>query len=117
MLIFGPLKFTGQTKVTFRISDGSGETVFQDSMDVTVTRQSGVIDTVFTVSVAVLVVMLYINFGCALHWDELKTNLKRPIGPAIGLVTQFGAMPVVSKIIFQILAFTPEKFMFFTANV
>lgn len=62
----------------------------------TVIRKKRVIDTIFTSSVATLVSILYINFGCALKWGELFRNLKRPIGPGIGFVAQFVFMPLVS---------------------
>lgn len=54
------------------------------------------IDKAFTISVAVLVSLIYINFGCALDRTKLKEILRRPIGPAIGLFGQFLAMPLLS---------------------
>ncbi|KAJ3643039.1 hypothetical protein Zmor_025777 [Zophobas morio] len=65
-------------------------------LDVTVIRKKRVIDTVFTSSVATLVSIIYINFGCALNWGEMLKNLKRPIGPAIGFTGQFLVMPLLS---------------------
>lgn len=59
-------------------------------------REVRAIDTVFTASVATLVSIIYVNFGCALNWDELRKSLRRPIGPLIGLFCQFGFMPAVS---------------------
>jgi sodium/bile acid cotransporter 3/5 len=66
------------------------------AMDVTVIREKRVIDTVFTSSVATLVSIIYINFGCAFNWGELHKTLKRPIGPAIGFFGQFVVMPLLS---------------------
>lgn len=68
-------------------------------MDVTVIREQRVIDRVFTASVATLVSIIYINFGCALDWNSFRLNLKRPIGPAIGFFTQFIIMPTVSSLL------------------
>lgn len=65
-------------------------------IDVKVTRAKRVIDTVFTSSVATLVSIIYINFGCALQWGEFRSSLKRPVGPVIGIVGQFLIMPLVS---------------------
>lgn len=91
--------FLGQTTVSFRIKDNNNEQVdYDDSMPVTVIREKRAIDSVFTGSVATLVSIIYINFGCALHWEELRKSLKRPVGPVIGLATQFGIMPTVSVI-------------------
>lgn len=84
----------------FKVKDSSKEnTVKESSIDVTVIREQRVIDRVFTASVATLVSILYINFGCAVDWTSFRSNLKKPIGPAIGFFTQFGIMPTVSLFI------------------
>ncbi|XP_044271508.1 ileal sodium/bile acid cotransporter-like isoform X2 [Tribolium madens] len=80
--------FLGKTEVRCQGAQGK--------LDVTVVRKKRVIDTIFTSSVATLVSILYINFGCALNWGEMIRNLKRPIGPAIGFVGQFLVMPLLS---------------------
>lgn len=67
-----------------------------DPLSITVIRETRVIDTVFTYSVAILVSLIYINFGCVLDWEILKQTLKKPIGPAIGFTCQFVLMPLVS---------------------
>ncbi|XP_033219577.1 P3 protein isoform X2 [Belonocnema kinseyi] len=72
-------------------------------MEVIVTRQERVIDTVFTASVVILVSILYINFGCAMDWDLCRKTLKKPVGPAIGFVCQFLFMPVISYVIGYVL--------------
>jgi sodium/bile acid cotransporter 3/5 len=79
--------FLGKTRVRCEGAPGA--------MDVTVIREKRVIDTVFTSSVATLVSIIYINFGCAFNWGELHKTLKRPIGPAIGFFGQFVVMPLV----------------------
>jgi sodium/bile acid cotransporter 3/5 len=43
---------------------------------------------VFGYSVAVLISLAYINMGCALDLQVLKDVIRRPIGPAIGFVSQ-----------------------------
>ncbi|CAG9819178.1 unnamed protein product [Phaedon cochleariae] len=68
-------------------------------LDVVVVRKKRVIDTVFTASVATLVSILYINFGCAIDWGELKHILKKPIGPSIGFFGHFVIMPVLSYLL------------------
>lgn len=65
-------------------------------VSVVVTRKQRVIDTIFTASVAILVSLIYINFGCAVNWGEFKQILQKPIGPAIGFCGQFILMPLVS---------------------
>lgn len=85
--------------MSLKVADQNNETVTEQTLAVTVIREVRVIDTVFTSSVATLVSIIYINFGCALDWGSLKKNLKRPIGPILGLVTQFGLMPTVSHLL------------------
>ena len=43
---------------------------------------------IFGYSVAALISLAYINMGCALDLEVLKTVLRRPVGPAIGFVAQ-----------------------------
>ncbi|XP_015115640.1 ileal sodium/bile acid cotransporter isoform X3 [Diachasma alloeum] len=67
-----------------------------EKLTVTVIRPERVIDTLFTVSVATLVSILYINFGCAMDWSVCRETLSRPIGPLIGGVCQFLIMPLLA---------------------
>ncbi|VVC87895.1 unnamed protein product [Leptidea sinapis] len=60
-------------------------------------RINGVfLDSIFTTSVAVFVSLIFINFGCAMHWPTVKEVIKKPIGPAIGMCGQFLVMPLLS---------------------
>lgn len=89
--------FLGKTQVIAIIGE-EGETaeIKGDVFTVSVVRRERVIDSVFTASVAVLVSILYINFGCAIDWEVCRATLKRPVGPAIGYLCQFGCMPLLS---------------------
>jgi sodium/bile acid cotransporter 3/5 len=51
---------------------------------------------IFTISVAVLVSINYINMGCALDLSVVLSVLKRPIAPAIGFVCQYAFMPLIA---------------------
>ncbi|KAL0116804.1 hypothetical protein PUN28_010017 [Cardiocondyla obscurior] len=86
--------FLGRTKLTLiEIMD-----TLQNSQEVsliTVVREERTIDHIFTASVAILVSILYINFGCAMDWSVCRNTLRKPIGPAIGFFCQFLIMPVV----------------------
>lgn len=82
----------GKASVSIRDKTGG----LSDPLSITVIRETRVIDTVFTYSVAILVSLIYINFGCVLDWEVLKQTLKKPIGPAIGFGCQFVLMPLVS---------------------
>ncbi|CAG9829817.1 unnamed protein product [Diabrotica balteata] len=100
--------FLGKTVVSCR-KKIQGTKTPNSSMDVIVVRKKRFIDKMFTGSVATLISILYINFGCALDWKELKTILKKPIGPAIGLFGHFVVMPLLSYTLGVILfPNTPE---------
>ncbi|KAM3960640.1 LOW QUALITY PROTEIN: ileal sodium/bile acid cotransporter [Aphomia sociella] len=88
--------FLGRTNLTVEVvRNGVTYPVF-GALPVTVIRPVRVIDTIFTSSVATFVSIIYINFGCAMHWPTVKDVLKRPIGPAIGMIGQFLFMPLMS---------------------
>ncbi|KAK3930963.1 P3 protein [Frankliniella fusca] len=83
--------FLGKTQVRLRLGNR-----FSDCLPVVVTRPKRVIDTVFTASVASLVAIIFVNFGCALDWELVKKTLKRPFGPAIGFTSQYIVLPMIS---------------------
>ena len=51
----------------------------------------------FEIGIIVLAVILYIGFGCAVDLQIIWKVIKRPIAPAIGFLSQFVVMPLVSK--------------------
>ncbi|XP_032689259.1 ileal sodium/bile acid cotransporter isoform X2 [Odontomachus brunneus] len=98
--------FLGTTKLSFTLTkSGDNKEILklEDVSVITITRQIRTIDTIFTISVAVLVSILYINFGCAMDWDICRNTLKKPIGPTIGFFCQFLIMPLLSFAIGNIL--------------
>ncbi|XP_032523379.2 sodium-dependent organic anion transporter-like isoform X2 [Danaus plexippus] len=89
--------FLGRTILSLE-SHGVGDTIepVNGTLAVTVTRPQRVIDTIFTTSIAIFISIVFINFGCAMHWDEVKGVVRRPVGPIIGLCGQFVFMPLIS---------------------
>ncbi|XP_055389850.1 ileal sodium/bile acid cotransporter-like [Condylostylus longicornis] len=89
--------FLGKTKICVELilSNNQSE-ISSNCQDIIVIRKMRIIDHVFTGSVALLVSLLYINFGAALDLSVLKGILKKPVGPAIGCFCQFILMPVMS---------------------
>jgi solute carrier family 10 (sodium/bile acid cotransporter), member 3/5 len=86
---------SGFTRITLEWpSSGNGSS--QESLSVTIERQKGVLDAVFTGSVIVFIAVLFINFGTAIDLTVLREIITRPVGPAIGFVGQFIFMPLVS---------------------
>lgn len=88
--------FLGTAKIRLHLIENKNATDSKDILSVAVVRYERVIDKIFTASVAILVSILYINFGCAMDWEVCKTTLKKPIGPAIGMFCQFFFMPLLS---------------------
>lgn len=89
--------FLGTTNLFVEVTGKDNQTVQSaERLPVTVIREERVIDKVFTASVAILVSILYINFGAALDLPTLKAILVRPIGPVIGFLAQFLFMPLLS---------------------
>ena len=69
-------------------------------VDVLVTKEENTFWTnVFTVSVIVLVSLNNINMGCALDMEAVKSALASPIGPVIGLFSQYLFMPLLAYLI------------------
>lgn len=87
----------GKTKITLNIITNEGILfASSDTLLVTIVRPERLIDTIFVISVATLVSILYINFGCAIDWQIICETMKKPIGPLIGGVCQFIIMPLIS---------------------
>lgn len=90
--------FLGRHRLYFEVqwTNGNKERVAADELQAVIIREKRTIDTVFTATVAVLVSVIYINFGAALQMDKLRGILRRPIGPIIGFLGQFLVMPLLS---------------------
>ncbi|RWS09247.1 ileal sodium/bile acid cotransporter-like protein [Dinothrombium tinctorium] len=77
------------------------------SLPVIVTLKGSKLSQIFTISVAVLVSLNYINMGCALDLSVVKSVIKRPIGPIVGFLTQYLAMPLTAYIVGYLLLNEP----------
>lgn len=89
-------EFIGKANLFVEISQGSTVEQSDSVLPVIITRAKRVIDTVFIVSVASLVSILYINFGAAMDLKKVKGVLRRPVGPIIALGCHFLLLPLVS---------------------
>lgn len=88
--------FLGVARVNANITMNGKSQISNETMNVIIIREEKMIDRAFTISVIVLVAILYINFGAALDLGKVKEILVRPIGPLIAFVCQFLFMPVVT---------------------
>lgn len=91
-------EFLGLAHVYANISVNGKSQRSNESLSVVIIREERLIDRIFTVSVVILVSILYINFGAALDLGKVKEILVRPIGPLIALVCQFLFMPLVNSV-------------------
>lgn len=88
--------FLGSGNVYVMIEENGSKIQSDERLPVIIKRTHRLIDTLFIVSVAVLVTILNVNFGAALELDKLKRIFLKPIGPVIGLFCHFLFMPLVS---------------------
>lgn len=88
--------FIGRTSI--RVEKTVNGTIKDKSqpLEVAVVRRETAISKAFTISVATLVTLNYINMGCALDLNVVFIVLKKPIAPAIGFVAQYAVMPLVA---------------------
>lgn len=82
-------------EITWRAGNVSRST---ETFPVVIIREERFIDKMFTISVASLVSILYINFGAALDMRKVRAAFVRPIGPVIALLCHYLVLPVVSLI-------------------
>lgn len=88
--------FLGKANVKLRSVDDVGTVRESDKvLNVSVVRGRKNLDRIFVISIAVLVSILYVAFGCAMDTTLIKETLRKPIAPIIGFVSQFLFMPVV----------------------
>ncbi|XP_045600862.2 hepatic sodium/bile acid cotransporter [Procambarus clarkii] len=90
-------KFLGFTKIKLVLSDGNDEELLiSEPVNVKVQRGQRVLDKIFIHVVIAMVIVAYINMGCALDLKVIKETLRRPVAPAIGLFSQYLFMPLIS---------------------
>lgn len=65
-------------------------------LDVVVLRPDRLIDTMFSVTIVLLLAVLFVNFGAAIDVAVIKQIFRKPVGPAIGSVCQLVFMPVMA---------------------
>ncbi|XP_022121017.2 ileal sodium/bile acid cotransporter isoform X3 [Pieris rapae] len=88
--------FLGRTDFIVEVKRDKEVFAANGTLPVIIVRPSRVIDKLFTSSVAIFVSLIFINFGCAMHWPTVKEVLIKPVGPIIGMCGQFLFMPLLS---------------------
>lgn len=80
--------------VTYDFSKNGTEYRYQ----VIIYRDTGAVDMLFVILVTVCVAVNTLFMGCQIDLKVIIQVLKKPIGPAVGYVSQFVFMPVVSPL-------------------
>lgn len=65
-------------------------------IDITVVRSQGIWDTLFIISVSVLIFIGYINIGATIDVENMKNMLKQPGPLVVGLIISVVVMPIAS---------------------
>nr|XP_042913743.1 sodium/bile acid cotransporter-like [Parasteatoda tepidariorum] len=88
--------FLGKTSVRV-VKEVNGTTKeISPPLEIIVMRKVRAISKAFTISVATLVSLNYINMGCALDVSVVQSVLRKPIAPTIGFISQYAVMPLVA---------------------
>ncbi|CAH0721189.1 unnamed protein product, partial [Brenthis ino] len=88
--------FLGRTDLVVELHRDASQQPINGTLPITVTRPERIIDRVFVSSVALFVSLIFINFGCAMNWNNVKGVIRKPVGPVIGMCGQFLFMPLIS---------------------
>ncbi|XP_055390142.1 ileal sodium/bile acid cotransporter-like [Condylostylus longicornis] len=77
--------------------------ISNEYQNIVVVKKVGIVDHIFTISLGIMVSVIFVSFGAALDMNSLKEILIKPIGPTIGFCCQFILMPILSYTIGYIL--------------
>ncbi|VDL92386.1 unnamed protein product [Schistocephalus solidus] len=77
-------------------------------LPVKILRPRGVLEVIFRVVVACLVIGITFVMGCELDPRLIWMHLKKPVGPLIGFCCQFGIMPLIAFGIAMVVPIKPE---------
>lgn len=88
--------FLGKTPIRAFVDENGVPVELSDTLPVIIVREVRLIDNLFTISVATLVSILYINFGAALDMNKVKASFTRPIGPCLALFCHFLVLPLAA---------------------
>ena len=89
---------TTSSSLTNTSFEYAGDDVPYITYTVTIVRKIRPVDTIFRLVVYCVQIFVAIGFGAKLDLKVVKECLVKPIAPAIGLVSQFILMPIVSII-------------------
>ncbi|KAB7497909.1 Solute carrier family 10 member 6 [Armadillidium nasatum] len=89
-------KFIGFNNIKVILYGDGKKILGNDTLLVGVTLKDQKMPAIFEKCLTALLVLLYINMGANIDLDVVKKIVKQPIGPAIGLLSQYICMPLIS---------------------
>lgn len=69
----------------------------------------GNLELVFTVVSAVMMALLMFSLGCSVETQKLWAHIRRPWGIAVGLLCQFGLMPLTAYLLALSFSLKPRQ--------
>lgn len=78
--------------------------VLIETYSVTVIRNPRILDHIFTGTIAVIVIVINIGFGCMIDLKVVKDILKKPIVPVLGLCCQYIINPLIAYGLLKVLS-------------
>ncbi|XP_047494470.1 sodium/bile acid cotransporter-like isoform X2 [Penaeus chinensis] len=88
--------FIGYNKVRVTLFDRQDVVVGEGTLDMSVLLSYQKINDIFTLTIGILVAVVYINMGATMDLKIIKNISKKPIGPLLGIVCQYLFMPLIA---------------------
>ncbi|XP_067945406.1 hepatic sodium/bile acid cotransporter-like [Watersipora subatra] len=112
----GSTVYIGYAHLRFSASlEENRENVYIGSVPLRVIRPYTLIDTVYNLSIMILVSVMMLATGNDLNLETIKENLKKPKAPVIALLSQFTIMPLIAYGIIWLMGYTGGKALGFFA--
>lgn len=97
--------FLGYSTVNLTLLGEDGEVLAYGELKTSVMLLSNNLSTIFATSQGVIIAIVYVFMGATIDLEVVKGIVKKPIGPAVGIVCQYGGMPLIafglSQVVFK----------------
>ncbi|XP_042866160.1 sodium/bile acid cotransporter-like [Penaeus japonicus] len=88
--------FIGYNKVHVTLYDRQDVAVGKGILNMSVLLSYQKINDIFTLTIGILVAIVYVNMGATMDFEIIKNISKKPIGPLLGIVCQYLFMPLIA---------------------
>uniref|UniRef100_A0A6A7GBX6 Ileal sodium/bile acid cotransporter-like n=1 Tax=Hirondellea gigas TaxID=1518452 RepID=A0A6A7GBX6_9CRUS len=93
----------GYSNVTLTLYNEKEQIIGNGTMRTSVLNKDQILNKIFSASLGVLIGLIYVNMGATINLDVIKEIAKKPIGPVVGLVCQYGGMPLIAFGLSQVI--------------